>query len=213
VPGNLSSVEKIKYYIEQYDGGDCFFIMPIAIGEKRAAIEGFGATVQPFNSLDQAFKRDIGFSADIGLRQVTAQQCAAITFLGRLRHERARAPRLDVDKVRLKSGEVLSGTIDRFGSRNVELLLVSDNGSVQNVSSLLKPGIDAKTFSIGMKHSGDTAASLPQLLLVVASSQPLNALRPAQPVAAEQLFPAALDEATRTRQTLGVTAKYFRLER
>jgi len=206
-------VDKIKNYIEQYDGGDCFFIVPIAVGEKRAAIEGLGTKMEPFNSLDEAFKRNIGFSADIGLRLVTAPQCPAVTFLARLRHERARAPRLDLDKVRLKSGEVLSGTIDRYGSRNIELLLVSDNGAVQNVSSLLKPGIDAKTFSIGMQHSGDAKGSLPQLLLAVSSPQPLSALRPAQPAAAEQLFPAVLAEAARTKQTLGVTAKYFRLDR
>ncbi len=212
-PSAPSSAERVRRYVEQYDGGDCFFIVPVAIGEKRAAIEGYGAAVQPFNRLDEAFKRDIGFSADIGVRQVAQPQCPAITFLAQLRHERGRAPRLDLDKVRLRSGEVVNGTVERFGSRNVALLLVSDTGTVQNVSSLLKQAIDAKTFSIGMQHRGDTAVSLPQLLVVVTSTQPLRVLQNTQPVGADQLFPALLKEAADAKQELGVTARYFRLER
>ncbi len=213
VPTSVHTAERIKRYVEQYDGGDCFFIVPVAIGEKRAAIEGFGASLQPFNTLDETFKRDIGFTADIGVRQVTNQQCPAVTFLGRLRNERARAPRLDVDKSRLRSGEVLNGTVDRFGSRNIELLLVSDTGTVQNISNLLKQGIDAKSFNIGMQHRGDAAGSLPQLLVAIVTPQPLRVLQITQPTGADQLFPGIWAEATQTKQVLGVTAKYFRLDR
>jgi serine/threonine-protein kinase len=213
VPLAVSRTEKIKQYVEQYDGGECFFIAPIAVGETRATIEGLGASVQPFSNLDAAFKRDNGFEADISLRQVTQAQCPAITFLGRLRAERARAPRLDIDKVSLRSGETMTGLVDRFGSRNVELLLVSDTGLVQNVSQQLRPGTDAKTFSIGMQEREGTPGSQPQLLLAVASPRPLDALKAARPVAAEQFFPAVLNEAQRTGQTLGVTARYFKLER
>jgi serine/threonine protein kinase len=211
-PPPVNRTEKIKQYVEQYDGGECFFITPIAVGETRATIEGLGASVEPFSTLDTAFKRDNGFEADITLRQVTQPQCPAITFLGRLRAERARAPRLDIDKVSLRNGETLTGLVDRFGSRNIELLLVSDGGTVQNVSQQLKQGTDAKTFGIAMQGDG-TPGSQPQLLVAVASPRPLDALKAARPVAADQFFPAVLNEAARTGQTLGVTARYFKLER
>ena len=81
-PQPPSRIDRIRRYVEQYDGGECFFVAPVAIGEAKAAIEGYGASVQPFHGLDEAFKRDIGFSADIGVRQVTPQQCPAITLLG-----------------------------------------------------------------------------------------------------------------------------------
>ena len=115
-------------------GRVCFFVTPVAMGKSNATIEGLGASVRPFENLDQAFKRENGFEADISIRQVTERQCPAITFLGRVRAERARAPRLDIDKVSLRSGETLTGMVDRFGSRNVELLLVSDGGTVQRTS-------------------------------------------------------------------------------
>jgi serine/threonine-protein kinase len=172
-----------------------------------------GAALQPFHGLDEAFQREIGFSPDIGVRQVTAPQCPAITLLGQLRGERARAPRLDLDKVAVRSGETLSGTVERFGSRHIELVLVTDRGTVQNVSNLLKPGIDAKTFSIGLQQRPDATGSLPQLLVAVASPRPLQTLQSSQPAGADQLFPALLSEATRSGQTLGVAARYFRLDR
>jgi serine/threonine-protein kinase len=212
-PPSVSSTEKIKRYIEQYDGGECFFITPIAVGETRATIEGLGASVQPFSVLDAAFKRDNGFEADISVRQVTQPQCPAVTFLNRLRDERARAPRLDIDKVSLRNGETLAGLVDRFGSRNIELLLVSDSGTVQNVSHQLKPGTDAKTFSIGMQDREGSPGSQPQLLIAVASPRPLDALKTARAVAAGQFFPGVLNEAQRTGQALGVMARYFKLER
>ena len=177
--------------------------------KRGATIEGLGASVQPFSALDAAFKRANGFEADIALRQVTQAQCPAITFLGRLRDERARAPRLDIDKVSLRNGETLTGLVDRFGSRNIELLLVSDNGTVRNVSRDLKAGTDAKTFSITMQDREGAAGSQPQLLLAVASPRPLEALRTTRAIAADQFFPAVSSEAQRSGQVLGVTAQIF----
>ena len=208
-----SRVEKIKRYVEQYDGGDCFFVTPIAIGENRATIEGLGASAQPFSNLDTAFKRDNGFEADISVRQVTPPQCPAVTFLGRLRDERARAPRLELDSVSLRNGDSLSGLVDRFGSRNIELLLVSDAGTVRNVSQLMKPGTDAKTFNITIQDGQGAPGSQPQLLVAIASVRPLDLLRAADRVAADQFFPAVLNEAQRSGQSLGVTARYFKVER
>ena len=155
----ISPSEKIKSYIEQYDGGNCFFIAPVAISEHAAAIEGFGSSIEPFRSFDTAFQRAIGFEADIGVRQVTEQQCPAITFLARLRGENARALHLDIDRENLRNGDVLNGMVDRYGTRNVELILVSDSGTVQNLSNLLKPGTDAKTFNIGIKRAEGPAVA------------------------------------------------------
>jgi serine/threonine-protein kinase len=211
-PGGPARIEKIRRYVEEYDGGECFFVAPVAVGESAAALEGFGASIRGFESLDRAFAREHGFEASIGLRQVTQPQCPAITFLARLRAERARAPRLQIASTAVRSGDVLNGTIENFGVRHVELLLVSDTGQVQNVSYALKDGIDAKTFSLGMQRT-EGAAGQPQLLLAVASPRLLEALRPSRPVPADQFFLLAQSEAARAGLTLSATARYFKLER
>jgi Protein kinase domain len=211
-PAALSAKDKIKNYVEQYDGGNCFFVAPVALSEHAAALEGFGASAEPFRSFDTAFKRALGFEADIGIRQVSEQQCPAIAFLARLRGEAARAPHLDIDQEDVHNGSVLSGMIDRYGERQLALFLVSDSGTVQNISSLLKAGTDAKTFKIGMKRAEGVAGRQPQLLIAVTSSSPLNALQPGEPAKADQLFGRLLSEASSSGAQLSAAARYFVLD-
>jgi len=214
-PGSAPPVSdrtaKIRQYVEQYNGGECFFVAPVAIGEAAAALEGFGASTRPFDALDAAFRRAQGFEASIGVRQVTEAQCPAITFLRRMHRGDARPPRLQIDSVRVENGETLTGTVEDIAGRNVELLLVSDGGTVQNVSNLLKPAIDAKAFNIGMRRAG-LSGSQPQLLLAVATAQPLQALHPAGALDAARFFPAVIAEAETSRQIVSVAARYFKLE-
>jgi len=207
-----SRAEQIQRYIDQYDGGDCFFVAPTAVSANAAQIDGYGASGSPFQVLDDAFKRANGFEASIEVRQVTSAQCPAITFLGRLRNERARAPRIQVGQTNLRSGDALAGSIEGVGNNSVQLLLVSDEGQVQDVSALLKPAGDAKTFNMRMQRTG-AAGAQPQLLVAVSSARPLESLKGAQTTPADQLFPLALTEAARTGQAIGAAIRYFKLDR
>ena len=156
----------------------------------------------------------MGFDADIGVHQVSERQCPAVTFLGRLRGENARAPHLDIDQDNLHDGEVLKGVVDHYGSTsNVDLILVSDTGRVQNLSRLLKLGTGAKTFDIGMKRPEGSTGRQPQLLIAVASPSPIDALRPAQPTDADQFFPPVLSDAAQSGKSLSAAARYFTLEK
>ena len=206
-----SRIGKIIRYVEQYDGGRCFFVAPVAVTETEAKLEGYAASARPFEALDSAFRHENGFEASIDVRLVTPAQCPAVTFLGRLRG--ANAPHLHIDGVNLGPGDALTGTVDGYGSRNIELLLATDAGAVQNVSHLLQPGTATTAFAISPRNIAKASGGQPQLLIVVASPVPLDALRLDGPVAADQLFSAALSEATRTNQPVAAMARYFKFER
>jgi hypothetical protein len=212
-PAVPAGAEKIRNFVDQYDGGDCFFVSAVAISAGAAALEGFGASTKPFTALDADFQRTLGFEADIGVRQVTPPQCPAISFLARLRGQQTRAPRLDIDRDKLRNGDVLGGTIERYGDRNVELVLVSDTGMVQSVSQLLKSGVDAKTFKIGMQRTDGGVGRQPQLLIAIATASPLASLRPSQPVAADVFFRGVLDDAAKSGQSLSAAGRYVLLEK
>ena len=205
----LSRADRIRKYVEQYDGGDCFFMLPVAISSGAAVIEGFGASTAPFDAFDKAFKRDLGFEATIGVRQVTQAQCPAIKFLSQLGSNQARAPRINLASVEIKNGETLSGTVENFANRVVELLLVSDSGEVQNLSYLLKPGTDSLSFSIGMQRSGSSTG--PQLIMAVTTARVIDSLRQPRPMAADTFFLQALSEAQRNNLTIATAARYVRL--
>ena len=200
---------RVRRYVEQYNGGDCFFILPVALSSNAAVIEGFGASTAPFEALDRAFKRDLGFEASIGVRQGTQAQCPAIKFLGQLGGNQARAPRINLASVDVKNGETLSGTIENFANRVVELLLVSDSGEVRNLSYLLKPGTDSLSFSIGIQRKG--SGNGPQLVMAVATPQVLDSLRQPKPMAADTFFLQVVSEAQRNNFTISTAARYFHL--
>src|SRR5207248_1418144 len=138
------------------------------------------ASTAPFELLDKVFKKSQGFEASIGIRLVTPPQCPAITFLNRLRGDGSRAPRISIASVKLRPGETLAGTVENFANRVVELLLIGDDGRVQNMSYLLRPGTDSLSFSIELPRSDSPKSNVPQLLMAVATPRVLDSLR--QPV-------------------------------
>jgi len=203
---------RVTRFVNNYEGGDCFFVTPTLVAEDQANLEGYGSSLAPFQALDTEFKRANGFEAMIGLHQVTPPQCAAVTFLSRVRNQPGRAPRLDIGSPTLKSGSALTGTVADFGGRNVDLVLVADDGAVYNLSGKLTANGDAKSFTVSMPP-GDAAPGQPQLLFAVVTDKPLAALQSPKPGGADEVFARAVEEARNTGQALNVAAKYFKLEK
>jgi len=205
----VNRLETIRSYVDQYNGGNCFLIVPVAISQNAAILEGFGSEPAPFDAFEQAFRGEQGFNASVGVRQIAQPQCPAIAFVNELHVDRTRAPRINLDSVELKGGDLLSGSVENFFNRTIELLLITDNGQVQNLSSLLKPGTDSMSFTIGLQRNRADAA--PQLLMAIASSRALASLRTPQPVAADGFFRQALEEAKVANIPVTATARFFKL--
>jgi serine/threonine-protein kinase len=213
-PGGPARSDLARRFLQQYDGGDCFFIMPVAIGSSAAVVEGFGASTTAFEALDRSFKKSQGFEAQIGIRLVTPQQCPAITFLNKVRGDAARTPRISLGSVRIRPTDTISGNIENFANRVVELLLVSEDGQVQNLSYYLKPGTDALSFSIEMKRSEESLGSnVPQLIMAVATPRVLDSLRQPRPTSADQFFLQVLSEAQRAGVTVNASARYITIQK
>jgi hypothetical protein len=211
---NLNRSEVVRRFVQQYDGGDCFFVSPMAVSATAAAMEGFSASTAPFELLDKAFKKSQGFEASIGVRLVAQPQCPAITFLNRIRMDGGRPPRISLGSVKLRPGETLVGSIDNFVNRVVELLLIFSNGQVQNMSYLLKPGTDSLSFAIDIPRSDDTTgATLPNLLMAVATPRVLDSLRQPRLTPADQFFLQAFSEAQRANLTISASARYFTIQK
>lgn len=209
------NVVSISSYVDQYNGGTCFFVAPVpgAVAESAAVIEGLGSAEKPFDEFDKDFQRVMHFAATIDVRLVTEKQCPAIAFLAALRGERARAPHLDIDQDSLRSGDLLTGAVDHYGKNNVDLILVSDIGKAWNVSNMLRPGTDAKTFSIPMQRFASSPGRQPQLLITVAGPSAVEALAAGQSGEGELVFPRLMGEAARPGRSLSASARYFTLER
>jgi serine/threonine-protein kinase len=191
------AVRRIASFLNSYNGGDCFLIIPLKIAEGDTHIEVYGGGRAPFTALEGDFARQNGFRAGISRYQVTDAQCGAVNFVRRLRNQNGTARRLDIRTDTLASGPVLSGTVGGFGGENLELLLVGTDGRVEKLSSLLRP-------------SGQT--SQPRLAVAVVSRLPIEALKPPVLDKADRLFGAIFAETQQASNMVNATVKYFKLE-
>jgi serine/threonine-protein kinase len=191
------AVGRIASFLNSYDGGDCFLIVPLKIAEGDTRIEVYGGNRAPFTALDDEFVRKSGFRAGISRHQVTEAQCGAVNFVRRLRNQSGIAGRLDIRTEALAGGPVLSGTVGGFGGDNLELVLVGADGRVEKLRSLLT-------------RSGQTAQ--PQLLIAIVSDLPIEALKPAVLDKADRLFSIIFAETQQASNMVNAAMKYFKLE-
>ena len=182
------AVRRIASFLNNYDGGDCFLIIPLKIAEGDTRIEVYGGSRAPFAALEGEFARENGFRAGISQHEVTETQCGAVNFVRRLRDQSGRARPLD-------SSPGLSGAV--FDGENLQLLLVDSDGRVEKLRSLLRP-------------TGRTAH--PQLLVAVASGLPIEALKPAVLDKADRLFGVILAETQQASNMVNAAVKYFKLD-
>jgi serine/threonine-protein kinase len=210
-PQRFTSSDPVTRYVRDYEGGDCFLLNPTNVSAGTAAVEGFGSTPAPFQAFDEAFKRALGFEAQISLRLLTDAQCPAVTFLRKVGIDSAHAPRLEIEAFSLKEGEPLSGSVEGFGDQHVDVVLVADDGYVYNLSEYLKRESGTITFNLRLNRPEGGKAK-PQLVLAIVSPKPLALLATGKPIAADALFPLLADEARTRSFPIDVAVKYFRLE-
>jgi eukaryotic-like serine/threonine-protein kinase len=217
LPPPSDPVERIRQFVRSYDGGDCFFVEPVTVADNNATLEGYGRSATPFTALDTEFKRTNGFEASVGYHVVSQPQCAAISFLGRLRNQREPLPRLDLSAGNLRSNGYISGSIGDFGNRNVELLMVDHEGNVLSLTTLLRGDGDPKSFTINLQRADAGPARL-QLLVALAFRGSIDALKVRQQGSmelgtADQIFARVADEARKSGQSIDARIKSFNLEK
>jgi hypothetical protein len=197
------AVRRIASFLNSYDGGDCFLIVPLKIAEADTQIEVYGGSRAPFTSLDGEFARENGFRAVISRHQVTEAQCGAVNFVRRLRNQSGTARRLDIRTETQAGGPVQSATVGGFGGDNLELLLIGADGRVEKLRSLVTPS--------GQTRRSRQGAAQPQLLVAVVSALPIEALKPAVLDKAYRLFGEIFAETQQANNTVNAAVKYFEL--
>jgi hypothetical protein len=169
--------------IREFQGGDCFLAAPTAVTDRSASIDGYGRGKEPFDALDASFAKEIGFEAQIGVREVTPAQCPALSFAKRFLTT-TDDPRLYLAKTKLRrTGEELEGYM-ATQARHVLLLLVDDNGAAHDVTSQLVGVADQRGFAMRLANSKPS----PLLLLALGADEPLPAEAPTKSQSGEDYF-------------------------
>ena len=209
-PDARTPAERIERFVRDYDGGSCFFLWPIDIGDRKAVLEGFGSGTEPFVAFDSAFKAAQGFEAQINLRPLTKAQCPMADFLRQPGLAIDRNVKLQIGSFNMKSGEVLNGSVEAGGGLNLDVVLIGDDGLVYNLASFMKREGDKVSFNLKLESTG--GAARPQTVLALVSQEPLPALSGPNPSPSGDFFGNLKLDLARQTGKLGLGVKYFRIE-
>ncbi|WP_134496572.1 serine/threonine-protein kinase [Microvirga pakistanensis] len=211
-PPNPLTPDQLARYVHDYEGGDCFLLLPTSVSNSQVIVEGFGSSAAAFGAFDEAFRRAYGFEAQVNVRLVTDAQCPAIRFIRTVGVNPASAPKLLLKSFKVGPGEPLSGSIEAYGGQHVDALLVSDDGYVHSLDKYTSREQGSAKFNFRPNVGGGQGPS-PQLVLALASSNPLALLRTDKPMAADALFPLLSDEVQSHQVSVDLAVKYFRIEK
>ena len=209
-PEPRTPAERIERYVRDYDGGSCFFLWPLEIGDRKATLEGFGSNSAPFVAFDGAFKAAQGFEAQIHLRPMTEAQCPMVDFLRRPGIGIDRSPKIQIGAFNMKSGEILNGSVEAGGGQNLDVVLIGDDGLVYNLSSFAKREGGKVIFNLTLESTGGSAR--PQTVLALVTKEALPALSGPNPSPASEFFANLKLDLARQSGKLGLGIKYFRIE-
>jgi serine/threonine protein kinase len=209
-PEPRTPAERIERFVRDYDGGSCFFLWPLEIGDRKATLEGFGSNSAPFVAFDGAFKAAQGFEAQIHLRPMTEAQCPMVDFLRRPGVGIDRSPKIQIGAFNMKSGEILNGSVEAGGGQNLDVVLIGDDGLVYNLASFAKREGGKVVFNLKLESTG--GAARPQTVLALVTKEALPALSGPNPSPAAEFFANLKLDLARQTGKLGLGIKYFRIE-
>ncbi|PZP38568.1 MAG: hypothetical protein DI585_07030, partial [Pseudomonas fluorescens] len=168
-------------------------------------IEGFGSTAEPFVSFDAAFKKAQGYEAQISLRTVTSAQCPMVDFLRQLGRGIDRSPVMQIGAFTMKSGDTLSGSVETDPGKNLDILLIGDDGLVYNLANYTRREGRRASFSLKLESTAASGAPVrPQTVLALVSQSPLPTLSGPNPAPAGDVFPGLHQDIARAGGKVGV---------
>ena len=169
----LPSLEyRVRDFIADFSGSECFLAIPVDVSEARITIESFADDPAPFYDFDAGFRTAMGIEARIGGRLVSPAQCAALAFARAFPNDAP--PRItlsDPDHI-LAAGQPLDVTIAGDSVRYVTPLLIRPDGSVVDLSDRVA------REGAALKIAAEAPGSGPHLIVAVDTASPVTGTTP-----------------------------------
>ncbi|MEP3056403.1 serine/threonine-protein kinase [Ascidiaceihabitans sp.] len=201
-------------FLAGYNAGSaCTFATRITSGENSGKLEVFAASEGALAQLPQAYGEKFGAEPATVNRQINDSQCAALDFARALQGREAVEPVVTLDTDAVLSGGTVLGRVRDVRGRTVWLSIVSAAGGVYNLSPRLQAQPDgSQTFEFGMSL-GEGSEAAPQMLIALASNDPLltlAAIKDGDDV--QKVMPLLLQEIAKNGGTAAAGTGFFELQ-
>ena len=153
-------------------------------------IQGFAQNSGVFTGLPTSYEEKFGARPTVLDRVVSPPQCAVLAFARTLQGRSNDPITISVDTDNVTSGETLQGQIVDPLGRHVWLALVSPQGGIYNLTGqMAEPVGTRRSFRFGVRLPAGSASAR-QIILAIASTEPLiNAAAAQNGVQAADLLP------------------------
>ena len=181
-----SKVDEIRSILASFDKLTCVHIDATSISATGADVVAFSETPAKISPLGQMAKQKTGVELNITNHIVSRQQCPVVTAFRDLSSPETTPLRLVMASsgrgtATAANGKVLlEASILNAGPRNISILMVSDDGGIQNINRICAKclSFDGDVLKVRLPlasplASAATAAERPVLLIAVASPRNL----------------------------------------
>lgn len=175
VPARESAAEayaKILDLISGQKNSQCFLALASAKGE-AISVNGFATAAGRVSELHRRIGQLIEIPIDIRGHVVTDAQCAALAFAGGLEGYPEPSLLVELAVPEIASGKELSGRIGNLSRKRLYLVVVDDEGKVQEVQNLFLESEGTVGFRAPLTLT-DGPVGTEQLLVAIASDEALE---------------------------------------
>lgn len=182
-------------FLAALDTGPCTYAARVSAGPNLGMVQGFATDTTAFTGLPTAYEEKFGARPAILESQITPEQCAALALAKGLQGRGLDPVAMVLDSAEVESGQPINGQITDRQGRNIWLVLITPKGGVYNLTGRLTAAQgDRRSFRFGLSLAQGAEAA-PQLLLAIATPEPLvNAAAARDGADASALLPLILDE-------------------
>ena len=189
----------------------CLAAIPQTLGGDEVLLTTFSANDRAISDLF----RDLSGAVDLPMTErsvlLDARQCPAVDFVRAATTYPAFRLHLQIDAAEVASGERLTGRVAGIGGNQATLLLIDDNGVVQDLRRFTLQSGDQLQFDVPVHRVG-AARDTSQLLIALATPTRPETIANLAGRLAQDFFPP-LARATPDQALIGVAPVYVRAER
>ncbi|MEN3792685.1 hypothetical protein [Fulvimarina sp. MAC3] len=188
-PSASPDAAEVIRFIKGYATGRCFAAMPSRASNDRIVIEGLSNSAARLSDFEEQIAAAVDFPLTIQTGQITDAQCRALSFLTYSKDYPVSQLRLQIDRRNVATGAELSGKISGIDARKLTVLIVDDEGIVQQVPDRFfsERSADQARFVVPLSATAglfDTA----NIALAITTPDPLRTAQEADAANVETYF-------------------------
>ncbi len=165
----------VTRFLESTGRHACRLALPRSKNGKLVGLYGFGQTLEPWIEHSRKLAAETGVALRTESRNITKAQCSSLQFVRQHVDYTRTGLRFEVSKEYIRSGEPLTGRIINRRFNYISLLLIDDEGTIQDVNRFVQVKNGRVSFKARMTLTGN-AVTTSQIILAVSANQSLKAL-------------------------------------